>query len=154
VRLTTILALAALAWSPAAIGDRGLRGGTPRDNAAEKKGTPSGIWKGICADGGPDWGDPMPIEMTFRDDGEQLTVDAVIDFESDKKEPRRAKASLSGARIEGHFKLRGKMIDIKDATEWEIELATQLEGTRLSGRFIETDNNDALMCRFSWTKPK
>lgn len=149
-----ILALATITWPAVTSGDRGLRGGIPRDTAAEKKATPAGTWKGICADGGPDWGDPMPIVLTFREDGDQLAVDAVLDFESDTKEPRRAKATLVGKRVEGQWKLRGKMTDIKDATEWEIELATHLAGTRLSGRFIETDNNDALMCRFSWTKSK
>ncbi len=157
------LALAPIAWPAVTSGDRGLRGGTPRDNAAEKKTTPSGTWKGICSDGGPDWGDPMPIELTFRvaegRDDDQLAVDAVIDFESDKKEPRRATATLKGKRNDGptgtaaRWQLRGTMTDAKDATEWEIELDTVLEGTRLSGRLIETDNNDALMCRFSWTKP-
>ncbi len=144
--------LAVISWPALVRGDRGLRGGTPKDNAAATKPAPSGTWKGICADGGPDWGDPMPIEMTFRADGDGLAVEAVIDFESDKKEARRAKAKLVGKRVDAHWKLRGTMTDVKDATDWTIELETQLDGNKLSGKLTETDNGDALMCRFSWTK--
>lgn len=144
--------LALISVPMVASGDRGLKGGTPKDNAAATKPAPSGTWKGICDNGGPDWGDPMPIELTFRRDGEDLAVDAVIDFESDKKEPRRAKAKLLGKRVDARWKLRGKMTDVKDATEWDIELETQLDGNKLSGKLVELDNENALMCQFSWTK--
>ncbi len=151
--MRTILLLALVSVPMIANGEGGLKGGiTPKDKAAASKPAPSGTWKGICDGGGPDWGDPMPIEMTFRADGEGLAVEAVINFESEKKDPRRAKASLKGKRFDARWKLRGKMIDVKDATEWEIELDTQLDGNKLSGRLTETDNSDALMCRFAWTK--
>lgn len=144
--------LVLVAWPLAVHGD-GLKGGVPRSRIESGKQTvPSGTWKGICADGGPDWGDPMPIEMTFKAEGGQLSVEATIDFESDTKEKRRAKAALKGKAVAARWVLRGTMTDINDKTEWDVELDTKLESNRLSGKFLEKDNNDALMCRFSWTR--
>lgn len=128
------------------------KGSTPRDNAAANKPAPTGTWKGICDHGDSDWGDPMPITMTFRLAGEQLSLEAVIDFETEKKEPRRAKATLDGKRDDAKWRLAGKMVDVADQTEWEVALVTQLDGNKLSGKFYETDNHDALICSFAWTR--
>jgi hypothetical protein len=141
-----------VAWPAIVSGEGGLKGGTPRDKAADKKAMPTGTWQGVCADGGPDWGDPMPIVLAFREHDDGLAADMKIDFESDTKEARKATATLKGKRISGDWSLTGTMLDANDKTEWEIRLEMRLEGNRLSGRFLEADNKDHLMCRFSWTR--
>jgi len=129
-----------------------LQGATPKDaNAATA--APSGTWQGICDNGGPDWGDPMPIELKFQLTGDQLGAKAVVHFESETKEKRLATATLEGTRdVSARWKLHGSMVDANDKTEWALELTVQLDGKRLSGTFTETDNEAALICSFAWTR--
>jgi hypothetical protein len=115
--------------------------------------TPSGSWKGICGDGSEDWGDPMPIELAFRAGADAMSVTAKLGFQSDDKTQRKATAQLRGKKVGTQFVLRGKMIEVSDGTEWEIELQVAYDGARLTGKFLELAEPNALMCSFNWTKP-
>lgn len=114
--------------------------------------TPSGSWKGICANGSEDWGDPMPIELVFRSGAAALSASAVLEFWSDDRTQRKATATLRGKKVGQQFVLRGKMTEVSDGTEWEIELQVSFDGHRLSGKFIELVDPTSLMCTFSWPK--
>jgi hypothetical protein len=115
--------------------------------------TPSGNWKGICSDGSEDWGDPMPIELAFRAGADALSVNASLAFQSDDKTQRKATAQLRGKKVGARYVLRGKMVEVADGTEWDIELQVSYDNGRLTGKFIELADPNALMCTFGWSKP-